>query len=104
MSESEAHKRAKKKAAGKKGKTEVPLKGNRRLDAATLNKAIEVERSGTSAGLKKAAKRLKDSGKKQKVLQVPNKDMDKAKEAMQEVGVTGTIYNMGKTKTKRVRK
>jgi len=34
-------------------------------------------------GLEKAAKRLKDSGKPQKVLQVPQKDMAKAAKAMQ---------------------
>jgi len=71
MPESDSHKRAKSKAAGQAGKTEAPLRGNRRLDALTSRKAIEIERSGTMAGLEKAARRLKDSGRPQKVLQVP---------------------------------
>ena len=73
MAESQSHKRAKSKAAGKWGKTEAPLKGNRRLDARTKFKATEVERSGSKARLEVAAQRLKDSGKRQKVLQVPQK-------------------------------
>ncbi len=58
MAESQRHKQIKKKAAGNSGKTEVPISGSRRLDAATKNKAIEIERSGTDEGLLKAAKRL----------------------------------------------
>lgn len=103
MSESQSHKRAKAKAAGEKGKTEVILKGGKRLDAQTIKKAIEIERSGTSEGLKKAAKRLKISGKPEKVLTVPQKDMDKAAEAMKETGVEGTVSNIKGTKKKRIR-
>jgi hypothetical protein len=33
----------------------------------------------------------KDSGKPQKVLQVPQKDMAKAAKAMQNVGISGTV-------------
>lgn len=102
MSESESHKRAKAKAAGKSGDTEVPL-GSSRLDAATQKKAVEVERSGTDQALEKAAKRLKASGKSQKVLQVPQKDMSKAVEAMQKEGVSGTVKNMGGTKRRSAR-
>ena len=98
MSESQSHKNAKAKAAGKQGQTEVPLSGNRRLDAATSSKATEVERSGTSQGLEKAAKRLKDSGKRQKVLQVPQKDMTKAVDAMKKKKVSGSVKNMAGTK------
>jgi hypothetical protein len=104
MSESESHKRAKSKAAGKKGKTETPLKGNRRLDAQTSKKATEVERSSDPNGLEKAAKRLKDSKKPQKVLQVPEKDMSKATAAMKKVGVSGTVKNMSGTKRRSVPK
>jgi len=104
MSETEAHKRAKRKAAGKSGQTEQPLSRGRRVDAATPHKATEVERSGTTAGLEKAAQRLRDSGKSQKVLQVPQKDMPKAVDAMQKVGVGGTVKNMGDTKRRSVRK
>lgn len=72
MAETPSHKRAKAKAAGKSGKTEAPpLEGNRRLDVVAEVKATEVERSGTMSRLEKAAGRLKASGKRQKVLQVP---------------------------------
>jgi hypothetical protein len=104
MSESDSHKRAKSKAAGRAGRTEAPLRGNRRLDALTPGKAIEIERSGTLAGLEKAAKRLKDSGRLQKVLQVPQKDMAKAAKALKNVGVGGTVKNMGGTKRRSVSK
>lgn len=104
MAESESHKRAKRKAAGKSGQTEVLLSGGRRLDAATKKRATEVERSGTKTGLRKAAQRLKDSGKPQRVLQVPQKDMKKAVDAMREVGVTGSVKNMSGTKRRSVSK
>ena len=103
MAESQSHERAKSKAAGKRGKTETPLKGNRRLDAESKGRATEVERSGNKARLEKAAQRLKSSGKCQKILQVPQKDMDKAADAMKEKGVTGTVKNMGGTQRKSVR-
>jgi len=98
MAETSSHKRAKGRAAGKSGKTEVPLSGGRRLDAARRKTATEIERSGTVGGLKKAARRLKSSRKPQKVLQVPQKDMSKATQAMREVGVGGTVKNMAGTK------
>ncbi len=101
MGESEAHKRAKKKAAGKTGKTEVPISGKRKLDASTKIKAIEIERSGN---LKAAAERLKASRKPQKVLQVPEKDLKKAVEAMKKAGISGTVKNMSGTKIVNVRK
>ncbi len=104
MAESTSHKRAKQKAAGEEGKTEVPLPGGGRLDAQTTTKAVEVERSGDPARLKLAAERLKRSRKKQKVLQVPQNDMKKAREAMIKVGVSGTIKNISGTKRSRVRK
>ena len=103
MSESKSHKTAKKKAAGKSGETEVKISRNRRLDAVTKIKATEVERSGSKSGLLKASNRLKDSGKKQKVLQVPQKDMKKAAEAMKTAGVKGTVKNMSGTKRKSIR-
>lgn len=104
MTESPSHKRAKARAAGRKGQTEKPLPGGRRLDAATPRRATEIERGGTAAGLRKAASRLKVSGKPQKVLQVPQKDMSKAVAAMRKVGVSGTVKNMGGTKRRSVPK
>ncbi len=104
MAESESHKRAKSKAAGRAGKTEAPIRGNRRLDAVTPRKATEIERSGTITGLQNAAKRLKDSGRPQKVLQVPQKDMAKATEAMRNIGISGTVKNIGGTRRRSVPK
>ena len=63
MPESKSHKRAKSKAAGKSGQTEKPISRNRRLDAATSNKAIEVERSGSLKGLEKAGTQVKGEWK-----------------------------------------
>ena len=105
MSETSAHRRAKKRAAGVGGKTEVRLPGNRRLDALTKGKgrATEIERSGTSQRLEAAVRRLKQSGATQKVLQVPQKDMNPAIKAMKKVGIGGTVKNMGNTKRRRVR-
>lgn len=104
MPETPSHKRAKKKAAGKKGKTEIPLRGGSRLDAASPGRATEVERSGDMSALRKAARRLKKSGKRQKILQVPDKDMDRGSEAMREEGVSGTVKNMSSTKRRSIRK
>lgn len=101
MAESESHKRAKRKAAGKSGKTEVPLPGGQRLDAATKRKAIEVERSGN---LDAAAARLKKSGKPNKVLQVPQKDMAAARAALRKARIAGTVKNLGGTKVSHVSK
>ena len=105
MSESTSHSKAKNKAAGKGGKTEVPLTHNRRLDALTKDgkKATEVERSGDPAMLEKAARRLNASKAPQKVLQVPNPDITAAAGAMRKVGVSGTVKNLGGTKSRSVR-
>jgi len=102
MAESKSHHRAKAKAAGKSGKTEVPLMHNRRLDAQRPKTATEVERSGSTQALTKAAGRLKSSHKPQKVLQVPQQDMAKATKAMNKVGVKGTVKNIGGTKRRSV--
>ena len=104
MAESKSHKLAKAKAAGKTGKTEVPIKGRRRLDAATKKTATEIERSGSMNGLGKAARRLRASGKPRKVLQVPQKDMNKATDAMRKAGIGGTVKNISGSKRKSVRK
>ena len=82
--------------------TEVPLKGGRRLDAASPKRATEVERSGNRRSLEAAARRLQASGKLQKVLQVPQTDMSKAAKAMNSQGVKGTVKNMSGTKRRSV--
>ena len=106
MAESRSHYRAKKRAAGRHGKTEVRLRGGRRLDALTSGgkRATEVERSGSSRRLEAAARRLRSSGARQKVLQVPQWHMRAATKAMRKVGATGTVKNMGGTKRQRVRR
>ena len=100
MSESQSHKRAKAKAPGKK---ECTLKSGKRIDSISEKRATEVERSGTNEGLGKAAQRLKESKKPQKVLQVPQGDMDKAAQAMKSKNVKGTVKNLSGTKKRSVR-
>lgn len=102
MAETPSHKHAKGAAAGRRGETEVPLSRRRRLDAATQKKATEVERSGSQSNLEKAARRLKASGKPQKVLQVPQQDIPKAVKAMRKVGTNGTVKNMSGSKRRSV--
>ena len=104
MPESDAHRKAKEKAAGKSGDTEVPMKGNRRLDAQTKNRAYEIERSDNPTRLKKAIKRLEDSGKSQKVLRVPHKNIDKAADIMKDEGVSGSVTNIKGSKRRSVPK
>lgn len=104
MTETQSHKRAKSKAAGKSGRTEVPISRGRRVDAVSKNRATEIERSGSISNLEKAARRLKASGRTQKVLQVPQKDMPKASKAMKSVGVGGTVKNMSGTKRRSIPK
>ena len=103
MAETPSHKRAKNQAAGTSGQTEVPLPGNRRLDALSASgRATEIERSGTTEGLTAAARRLRDAPASQHVLQVPQGDMNAAAEAMRKVGVHGTVKNMAGTKRRPV--
>ena len=105
MTESESHRRAKNKAAGKKGQTEVPLPGIRSLDALTSDgrKANEVERSGDPAKLQMAARRLKASKTPERALKVPQKDMEAAAAAMRAAGVSGDVTNLSGTKSREVR-
>ncbi len=105
MPETPSHRRAKRNAAGPGGRTEVPLPGGKRLDARTQGggRATEVERSGSAQGLAAAARRLKQARTPQKVLQVPQKDMDAAAQAMRKVGIGGTVKNMGGSQRRSVR-
>jgi len=105
MAKSSSHKRAQAKAAGHSGRTEVPIKGKKILDAVTKsgNRITEVERSGSQTKLEMAARRLKMRRSSQKVLQVPEKDMGKAAKAMRTVEVKGTVKNMSNTKRNSIR-
>lgn len=104
MPESTSHRHSKKKAAGRQGRTEVRLRGNKRLDALTKGggRATEIERSGSPTRLSAAASRLKTSRAPKKVLQVPQNDMGKAVRAMRKAGIDGTVRNLGGTKHWRV--
>lgn len=103
MAETPSHKRAKAQAAGPNGRMEVPLSRGRRLDALhPSGRATEIERSGTPEGLAKAARRLRDANASERILQVPEPHMALAAEAMKQIGVKGTVKNMGSTKRKRV--
>jgi hypothetical protein len=106
MSETQSHKNIKRKAAGNRGQTEVPLSHGKRLDALSAGgkTATEVERSGSSVGLKKASVRLKASGTRKKVLKVPNRDMSKAVRTMKGTRMAGIVSNLGGTRKKQVRK
>jgi hypothetical protein len=104
MTKSHSHKRVQSKAAGRKGRTEVKIRGGRVLDSITKSgkRATEVERNGSPTKLKMAARRLKVRRSNQKVLQVPQKDMKNAVKAMKAVGTKGTVKNMGGTKRRSV--
>lgn len=99
MPESQSHKRAKRKAPGN---TEVRVPGGGRLDSATRKTATQVERNRSS--LPTSVKRLKSSGRPQKVLQVPQHLMKDATAEMRRQNVPGTVKNMGGTKRQSVKK
>ncbi len=108
MAKSVSHKRAQRRAAGKGGTVERKQPGGTKLDALSAGgkRATEVERSGDPERLRQAARRLKkqkSAGATQAVLQVPNKDLDKAAEAMRAEGVKGTVKNMSGTRRRSVR-
>ncbi len=96
MPESQAHKRGK----GRAKQTEVPISRNRRLDAKTPHYAIEVERSGSRAGLRSALMRLRTQSNKRKILRVPQKDMDMATDEARQLGINARVTNMSKTKSR----
>ena len=77
-------------------KQENPSRYVRKLDAATAHKAVEIER-GNAGKLVAAARRLRDSGKRQKVLIVPSRNIKVAREAMRKVGMSGTLRNISDT-------
>jgi hypothetical protein len=82
---------------------ECPVPGGR-LDACSSGHAVEVERSGSRERLDNAARKLGASGRKRRVLQVPHHHMELALEALRSQGVSGTVKNMGGTKSRRVNK
>ena len=102
MGESQAHIRAKKAAAGKHGQIEVPLPGGQRLDALCGDTAYEIERHAHPDRINLALTRLRKSKAKKVVLQVPQKNLKKAVEAMTKAKMTGTVRNMTGTQKVKV--
>ncbi len=94
MSETKSHRRGKGNAA----RTEVPIPGNRRLDAIRGNSAIEVERGGTREKIDQALSRLKTQTNKAKIIRVPQNDMEMAMERVRRRGMNVTVTNISKTK------
>jgi len=97
MSESKSHKQGKGNAA----RTEVPISGNRRLDAIRGKSAIEVERGGTPRKIDQALSRLKTQTNKSKIIRVPQRDMDMAVQRARQQGTNVTVTNLSKTKRKK---
>lgn len=65
-------------------------------------RAEQIERSGSSRHLERAAKRLKHVNAVDRVLYVPQWDMAKAEIAMRRAGVTGAVSNLCGSQRRRV--
>ena len=99
MAETSSHKNA--KTRGLRGsKTEVQIRGNRRLDAVSPMVAREVERSSGSKSLAKAIRRLNTQTNKKKELLVPTPNLDKAKQVAEKVA-KGKILIQNLSRTQR---
>jgi len=97
MAESKSHKQGKGRAA----RTEVSISRRRRLDAVRGNNAIEVERGGTPQKIDQALSRLRTQTNKNKILRVPQKDMDTAVQRANLKNMNVTVTNISKTKRKK---
>lgn len=75
---------------------EKPAARRRRLSAKTKStkRTIEVDRSGSVRQLERAAKRLRAAKVSERILRVPQWDMDAAVVAMRHAGVTGVVTNL----------
>jgi hypothetical protein len=83
---------------------EPPLARRRRMkQKAKEKRVLEVDRSGSARALERAAKRLKSAAAKDRVLHVPQWDMDKAIAAMKQAGVSGSVRNLCNTRQTRVK-
>ncbi len=94
MPESRSHKKGK----GSAMHQEVPIPGNRRLDALRGNSAIEVERGSTPQSINKALSRLHTQFNKSKILRVPQEDMDMSAKLARDKNMHITVTNLSKTK------
>jgi hypothetical protein len=68
-----------------------------------LPRAEEIDRTGSTRHLERAAKRLKHVDAVDRILYVPQWDMAKAEMAMRKAGVTGAVSNLCGTRRKIVR-
>ena len=85
------------------GLSEAPRARRRRLKRRLAErKAHEVHRSTSLASLERAAKRLKSSRAAERVLVVPQWNMDIAVDAMRRAGVSGVVTNLCGTRRQRV--
>jgi len=97
MPESRSHKKGKSDAAN----IEVPISGKGRLDAIRGRSAIEVERGGAPKKIDQVLCRLKTQTNKNKILRVPQKDMDMAVQRARQKGMNVSVTNLSKTKRKK---
>lgn len=82
---------------------EAPRARRRRLRSRSGERRVqEVDRSESVAQLERAAKRLKVAHAAERVLVVPQWNMDKAIEAMKRAGVSGVVTNLCGTRKQRV--
>ena len=97
MAETSSHKNAKTRGL-RSSRTEIPIRGNRRLDASTARIAREVERSGGEKSLAKAVRRLNTQTNKKKELVVLTVNLDKAKRVAEKIAKGKlTIKNLAGT-------
>ena len=86
------HTKLQRQAAGKRGKTEAPVKVGRkkgRLDAKTRTKAVEIERSCDPQRIKWALQKLSKSGQPKKILKVNQRCIPLAQEIKRKLRVRG---------------
>ena len=98
------HRRITRRQAGRRGRTEVPIPGGRRLDVRKPGEAGEVERSGNPQRIAQALSRLKTQRNVRKVLLVPQRDLDKAKDIAEKMKMNVLIQNLSKTRRRIVKK
>lgn len=83
--------------------TEPKRARRRRMDAKAADRqATEIDRSSKVVCLERAAKRLRCAHASERVLSVPQWNMDKAAEAMRRAGVSGVVTNLCGTRKRRV--
>lgn len=104
MAGRKTHSRITRREAGKRGRTEVPIAGRRRLDVRKPGEASEVERSGNPRRIAQALSRLKTQRNARKVLLVPQRDLEKAKEVAEKMNMNVLIQNLSKTRRRIVKK